>query len=337
MIVNIDIDPDRLAENVSERFLASSSVLCVYWMAVSGDRESYAERLRNSIRDYPIAVFIVRDISFSNPNAIAADVVNLINTNRENSREVFAGTRGQRHLGIVMLGRMPLSVAQASSPVTLPDWFPIRPGESVDILVEDLTWVVDAPLNCEEARVDDICVALYDLEGALINRLTIAHQARHNAGNALMEHIRQTSDEKYVELLQQFTETHGRVSVASAFRPSLRAAKSLISRIWGIVQKRNPDGLHKPSAALAEALGLERNIAPGWESIVSVLNRQSNADVSPSQRFARGVLITVGASCQYITAAAHADAYGRYPVPLLISFSYDLRKSLREAENTISG
>jgi hypothetical protein len=332
LIININIDPDRLAKNVSERFLASSSVLSVYWMAVSGDRESYAKRLRNSIRDYPIAVFIVRDISFSNPNAIAADVVNLITANRESSKEVFTGTSGQRHFGIVMLGRMPLSVAQSSSPVTLPDWFPIRPGETVDILVEDLTWVVDASLNCEEARVDDICVALYDLEGTLISRLTTAHQARHNAGNALMEQIKQTSDERYIDLLRQFAEAHDNVSVASAFRPSLRAAKSLISRIWGIVQKCNPDGLHKPSSALAAALDLERNVAPGWESIVSVLNRQSNVDVSPSQRFTRGMLMTVGASCQYITAAAHSDAYARYPVPLLISFSYDLRKSLREAE-----
>lgn len=61
----------------------------------------------------------------------------------------------------------------------------------------------------------------------------------------------------------------------------------------------------------------------------------SNPEGDPNVRFARNVLVTVATSCQVLTAAAHADAYGHYPVSLLQALSFDLRRSLAGAETVI--
>jgi hypothetical protein len=48
-------------------------------------------------------------------------------------------------------------------------------------------------------------------------------------------------------------------------------------------------------------------------------------------RFVRNLLLTLTASAQLITAAAHADAYRAYPVPLLRAASFDLRRAVTDA------
>lgn len=183
--------------------------------------------------------------------------------------------------------------------------------------------------------MDEICEALYGLEGVLVDRLRVTHDLDHGAGNALMEVIRDDANEKYPELIDTFTRTHSSVHVPSAFRPSLRASGSLIGRMWRVVQSRQPEALHAPSKALVTALALEKIHHSQHESFVAILNRSATQDATPARRFARGLLMTVASSCQYVTAAAHSDSYARYPVPLLISFSYDLRRALRDAEGAL--
>ena len=120
---------------------------------------------------------------------------------------------------------------------------------------------------------------------------------------------------------------HAGVSVASAFRPSLREGASLVSRLWRIAQTRSPGDLHKPSKALAVALHLESPTA--FESFAGVIGRPSSRDASASQGLCRSLLASVSAGCQHVTAAAHADEYRRYPVPPIVSFSFELRSSLQ--------
>ena len=66
--------------------------------------------------------------------------------------------------------------------------------------------------------------------------------------------------------------------------------------------------------------------------IESRSNLTHHQPTSPIQdttvRWAFDVILTVGASCQFATAAAHADAYSHYPVRLIGSFSRDLQRAL---------
>jgi hypothetical protein len=122
------------------------------------------------------------------------------------------------------------------------------------------------------------------------------------------------------------------VSEASSFRPSIREGRSLVARLWGLVQATNPERLARVSSGFSDALGLPENVDLSWhESISAVLTRPTTRDVSAGQRLSRNVLVSVANSCQLLTAAAHADDYERYPAALLRSMSMDLRRSLGDA------
>lgn len=328
-----DVDPVHVAATVIERLAASSDEISAYWMKVTGDREAYADELRKLLLGRPIGVFVVRDISFSNPNSVAADVMRILDINQAVSMSTVFAHPSQLHCALILLGRNPLSVSQVSSPVSLPEWSPARPGQTVSILVEDLTWSVDAPLNCPEAKIGEICEMVYALEGGLVSRLSAAHRVNHNAGNAFMDIIRRDQSEKYEILLREFADQHAKILTPSSFRPSLREGGSLTARMWGMVQACSPEQLGSRSKALVAALSVE---VKSWsESFVAVMSRPSNQETSANRRFARSLLMTVAASCQFITSAAHADAYPRFPVPLIISVSYDLRRSLADCEREL--
>jgi hypothetical protein len=331
--ISQDIEPALVADAVIRRLNASNAEINAYWFRVVGDRDAYASAVTEQLSGHPVMVCIVRDSSFNNPNAVAADVMSLIEANRATSEAALFAHPSELHCGVLMLGRSSLAIPQASSPVTLPSWFQVRPGETVNILVEDLTWAVDAPLNCAPVKINEICERLYDLEGAIIARLTAVYDVNHGAGNGFMEAIRQDGDGKYGEILEDFAAYHREISVPSAFRPSLRAGSSLVSRLWRIVQSRSPNDLHKPAKGLAAALDLEKSLA--FESFAGVITRPANPDSSPTHGLCRNLLVSASSGCQLVTAAAHADSYRRYPVPLLISFSYELRSSLAEVEAVV--
>jgi hypothetical protein len=330
-----DVMPKRLAENVIRRFQESASEVSAFWITVDGPREEYAALVRQALTDLPIAVLIVRDAGFNNPNAVAADLIGILETNREACEAVLFSDPLSLNCGVILLGRVPLSVPQSSSPVRLPGWFPARGGQIASLFLEDLTWIADAPLNCHEARIAEICEHLYSLEGALVACLAEANAKDHNAGNAFMEIIRQDGDPKYSALLSDFDTYHAETTVPSAFRPSLKEGRSVIGRLWRIIQVRPPEGLHAPSKALAKAVGLPLDSLPDCDSFTAVLSRPSTRDGSSTVKFFRNIVTTVGSACQFVTAASHADQYSRYPVQLLVSFSYDLRKSLATAERVL--
>lgn len=328
-----DVEPEHLRDAIVERTSAVGAEVYAYWIRVNGDRELYAARLRELLRGLPYVVHVVRDDGFSNPNSIAADVARVLDVNREACQSAVTGQSSGPLLGVVLVGRGGLALTQASSPVSLPQWFPVRGGETVNIMVEDVTWTVDVPLNCGDANIGDMCEALYRLEGALIARLMEVQSIDHNAGNALMDIIREPGDGSYGELLQSFRYSHSQIPVASGFRPSLREGTSLIARIWRTVQTRTPEDLHKPSKSLVRALELEDQA--DFESMAGVLSRPSSRDATSARYVCRNMLSAVGWACQFITAAAHAGEYRRYPMPLLRSLSFELRRSLVDLEQIL--
>lgn len=328
-----DVRPGRLAENVRERMSRASSPVNAYWMAVVTDRAAYAEALNQLVEDLPICVFVVRDVSFENPNAILADLIRILESNRVKCEKVLEQT-GSNRIGVVLLSRVPLAVPQASSPVALPTWFPEVGGRTVSVVIEDMSWTTDAALNCEEANTGDICERLFDLEVSLLSRLQAAYVSDKQCADAFWSLIRREEDLSYGELLERFRESRNQVSNPSAFRPSLRNGASLIARLWAVGHQRNPED-HMPGKALARALALSDDAASDHESFASLIRRPSTYVPLASTRFARNALATIASACQLVTASAHADSYGRYPVALLVSYSFDLRRCLREIQQVL--
>jgi hypothetical protein len=277
---------------------------------------------------------IVRQAGFEDPNAVLADLSEMISRNRQILEDALSGQVGNSSTcGIVLLGRRELGVAQSASPVTLPAWFPVGPGETLDVVIRDLTWAADAPINAAEVRIPDLCGQLFTLEGLLIRRLLQVHDQDHNLSNALFEAIRRDK-ESFSEMLSKATAYRSQVTAPDDFRPSLTEGRSLICRLWALVQAANSDALVRPAKALATGLKLTTpQVAAGWyQSLQAVLRRPSARNLQPEYTVALTLLVCVASACQLITASHHAAEYGPYPVSMLQALSIDLRRSLGDIE-----
>lgn len=332
------VDAARLAEAVTQRSAASDAPLAVYWCKVEGARESYAERLKGKLDLGGVAILIVRGPRFDNPNSVQDDLRAVVAANRSECEGVADHLGSDECPILVLLGRTPLGIPQASSPVSLPEWFPRFGGMTLPIQIEDLTWTADAPLSAPEARCHDVAEHLFKLEGALLGRLAEVRRRDHNASSAFVELMRRDGEEglRLEDLVSRAVEFRTTLSTPGMFRPSLKEGRSLVARLWGVVQTEPPERLGRAAKAVASALDLSGlPVGPRYESLTSVLRRPGTPDPTPSRRSARNLLVSIASSCQLLTAAAHADAYSRYPVVLLQSISLDLRLTLDDFEQAL--
>jgi len=333
------VTPERLAETVRRLTDESDFDVTAFWMRVDEDRSSYGAALRVALADVPAAVFVVREPSFDNANTVLMDLVTVIEANRADCLAGLGNPAGQR-CAIVLLARNELSVPQASSPVTLPEWFPDREGMSVYTSIQDLTWTADAPLDGPELLASDLSAAAYALQSQLLRQLERVHQSDHRHSNGLFSLLRRESDGdlKYDDLLAQWKVSHQSVQSETAFRPSVRNGASLVARLWGLSQATTPDRLARAAKQFASALDLDVGILerfPPAEPLLAVLAQPSGGSEAAGQAFGRITLVAVAASARLITTAAHADDYPRYPVALLRAVSFDLRRSLRSLAVTL--
>lgn len=331
-----DLSIDHVVDNVRRRLAASTTTVNVYWLRVHGNRDAYCDQLDLAFAADPALVLVVRDVRFDDPNSVGSDFVCLLEKNRtlcENrlrngSWETFA---------VILLSRTDLQLLQAASPATMPTWFTTHAGHSVQVAIEDLTWSTDAALDAQEVKVGDLAERLMMVEGALLRRLRTVHDTRKDYSSALLQLIRRNEAETFSFILDQAAAYRDSITNPGSFRPSRRNAESLVARLWSVSQETASDALTKPSKALALALQCsDSRDMSSYQTLHSVLRRPSSREPSVALRFTRSLLVSIGQTCQLLTAAAHADDYPRYPVQLLKSVSLDLRRTLAEGEQFLN-
>jgi hypothetical protein len=332
------ISPEALANAVLCRLNETTHSLCVYWFRVTTEREPYRSLLEKALHGTPILALTARGDRFDNANAVLEDLLAVLVENRDLIQ--LEAERLRSRCGIVLLARTELGIPQLASPIELPEWFPCCGGLTTSVLIEDLTWTADGPLSAEMLQVNEISALLFALEGALVARLSVVRSSNHGAANPLLEILRRSSDptETYESILDRATQYRLTVFQPEGFRPSVREGRSLIARLWTVVSTCSPEQLGRPSKALAAALQLpSTGLGAFHEPLIAVVARPTTWDSDVARRFARTILTTICAASQLITASAHADDYRSYPLELLRTFSFDLRRALRNAEAILSG
>jgi len=317
---------------------ASPAKINVFIYRISEDRNEYQSEMRDSVGDKPIIPIILRGPLFINPNSFLSDLIILLEDNKGLFERQFVFDAEEKRIGILVLTRSELMVARAMSPINLPTWFPVYPGETEHVNIEDITWTAEISLNSVEAHIDEICSYLCELDSLLSKRMLLICKRDHNAGNALLEYFRIliNKDVDYGAFLVSANDFNASIKYPAAFRPSIREKKSLISQLWAIVLGCGADQLTKPAKAIGTALGLKKEDIPTIRtSIFSVLNRSSTRSDDLVLDFVRNMIATIFISCQLITAAAHSDSYDRYPMELVKSVSFDLRMSLMSTNNLL--
>ncbi len=303
----------------------------VLWLAIEGEREPFKRELEDLLSDLPVLVLVVRSRGFDEPNALLADLVSILNDSRSHCESRLASFQASDSLHIVLLAKKQLGIAQASSPVMLPSWFPILSDRTVHAVVKDETWRLDAAVNDARTGISDLNSAVYDLEAALLRRLRVRVVTHPSSGDSLWALLDRPPASNMKECVEAFLQAHRAVANSRAFRPSLGAGDSLVAQLWRLIQSRGTEQFGKAGAALASSLGVTDDMVAGWAVHFMGLLFRPSSRLPASKVFGSDVVLATAFACQMSTAAAHADQYPGYPVPLLTSFGQMLLTTLSEA------
>ncbi|QXH75635.1 hypothetical protein [Pseudomonas salmasensis] len=312
--------------NVNIRFL---------WLKSDGKpRSSLADEIR-ALGEQVILPIVLRGNLFLTSNALMADLATLISSNEQEFRALK--NISPSHLTVVIISNDLLSIPQASSPVYLPEWFPILGGKEIFVRIEDVFDTAQlAPLNSEGARIDLIASLLFETESIMVKRLRNVAEAKEGKVRALIDSLRAEGEINGGSTESHLTnyETHLEgVSVARAYRPGAKSKNSLLSKLIYQVLKNSPDSVASFSKKLAAALAIQTmpKLKP---SLFGVMLRPSLAlgDAEANSHF--GILAFYQAY-QLMNAAAHAGEYPSYPASLVLSNAKDLVRFLTDFRNTL--
>jgi hypothetical protein len=328
---------NQCGEALDQRLNTVPGPLLVVWVQVTTSRTEFRDRLIEWRDGRPVVAVVIQDVLFSHSNAIMSDLRRVLEQNRHEFDMISDDIQRIGKAVLVILSRSELVIPQLSSPSTLPEWFPIASGRSIYVTIEDITRTADGPLSGSEVRVGELCELMFVLEGAILDRLVSVREFNHTAGNAFFELIKTAPDEKYSAFLASALLHRAEVGNPVGYRPSARDGSTLLGRLMRLGSASSPDGLTKVSKAFRDALRLQPDgNACARDSLMAVMLRPTTRDSDQGIRAARNILVTLYGSAQLVTAAAHADAYPRFPISLLRAISHDLRFALRDLEIQIS-
>lgn len=335
------IRPSDVVEEMRRRRTRSSEPVRFYWVAVAEgseprDRDAFAAELRRLASEEAVCPVVLRVPGFRDPNAVMNDLTAVLEGCRTEILDPGLTARIQSNglLDVVLVSRRAFDLAITSSPLPLPEWFPVSPGRVVTASVTDLTLRAAVPLSASETGAGEMCRLLFELDRALLARTRETLEARRRDVNSFLDQVRDTREDSlsFHELLAGCETTLASVQNPRDFRPSTAKNPTLVGHLWRIANTKPADGLVKVAESLARATRLESLSAGDHrEALLAVLARPSRTFPSPEVRWVYNVIRSIQSACQLVTAAKHADEYGRYPAWLLRSLSLHLRESLDEA------
>ena len=324
--------PEQVVEEIRRRRERAHGVvaLSVYWVALTGDRDQFRSELQQVRGESSIVPWILREPGrFHDPNAVMNDVTFILSNLQQEILEIAEYTRRRGGVDVVVLARNELRLAVTSSPVQLPDWFPVMSDRTVTARIDDLTWFVNVAMSDEVVALGELQRILYELDMLMVTRIRNILEKDHNHVQALWSRIRVKEEERPRAGLDGIRKSLGEIRHSSDFRPSTARSPTMVGRLWSQVNRSSPEELPGLSKVLARALQVDDlDITDGRASLEGVLNRPSNQIGDTSARWCFHLLVTLRSACQFVTAAAHADEYPLFPDALLRSVSLDLRQFL---------
>ncbi|QTS85402.1 hypothetical protein JLK41_19060 [Ectopseudomonas khazarica] len=326
------MDIKKLIKNIPWEDGATIRIL---WLNANGKPRSELAESIKQLQDHIIFPIILRSNLFLTSNALMADLATLISGNEQEFKALKSVNF--TNLTVVIISNEPLSIPQASSPVYLPEWFPILGGKEIFVKISDVFETAElAPLNSEGARIEQLASLLFDTETLLVNRLK--YQITHQEGKVrgLIDSLRSDGEPQggsTVSYIQKYENHLASVSVARAYRPGAKSKASLLSKLIYQVIKNSPDATAAFSKKLASALSLSemQRLKP---SLFSVMLRPSIALTVAEENCHAGILAFYQAY-QLMNAAAHASEYPSYPAALVLANAKDLARFLTDFRRTL--
>jgi hypothetical protein len=327
----------RVLELVQGIQWSNAAAVRLFWVRHSeGPRDEFAAQLARQLGEESVVALVVRKRSFYDANSVLADVSMLIEDNRPQIRAL--ARQGMERLTILLIAKDEFRLINASSPITLPTWFPVRPGLETFFSVRDLALTAEAePLSCPEARLGQVSELFFELETSITSKLREIHaldgpralrflQTMLTPGSPAL-----SAAEPHLSGFEQHLEGIGD---PRAYRPNCAAESTFLSaRLLKLALGNSPKQLGKIAADLAshlvgaESLELKPTyFAISWRPAAKMTRGQANL---------HGILVGMFQAYQLMNASAHAGEYPRYSVALQHASSIDLRTFLHQAREYV--
>ena len=329
--MNAVLEPSTIVDEIRGSRLRDSRPLSVFWVWVATGRHEVArelERLRGTLAIVP---HVPRTVGFVDPNSVMNDVSVVLDRAKDDIQALNEVARERQGIDLVVVSRKELKLADTSSPIVLPEWFPVKPGQTATVRIEDLTWSAAVALSDAASGLDDLRRILYEVDKALLVRLQASRRSDHRRTRSFWDLVLSghTEGRGIEEEFERIGKTLEAIRNPTGYRPSASKNPTVVGRLWAEANRTAPDGLTKIARALAQALD-EADLGDD-ESLVAVLNRPSNRIDDAGVRWSLGLIVTLRIACQLATAAAHADDYPQFSAVLLRSMSENLRRFLDKA------
>lgn len=326
----------RVLELVQAVPWRSNACIRLFWLChPHGSRDELAAELTTQIHAEAVVPLILRTAGFNNANTVLSDVMDLFIENQA----LLEGLTQQHpdRLTVLILAKEDFRLVNAGSPITLPDWFPVSPGKHSSFSISDLGQSAEVkPLNCPEARLDNIAELLFELESTIVQKLSEVYGTAPNRASQFIESLI-TGGPNSIDVqsnLSIFEQHIGSISDARAYRPNAAdKSKFLAARALKLVLNSSP----KQLATAAEGLGKSFIGSDGHElkpTFFAVMWRPANKMPLATTNW-HAILIAFFQAYQLMNANAHAGEFPSYAVTLQHVTSVNLRQFLSNARDFV--
>lgn len=311
-----------------------NSFLRIFWIrCLDQSRATFASGVRKTIGDESIVPIIIRGMGFRSANAVLADVLEIIDENRAEF-EALDGIVTKR-VTILLLARDEFRLSQASSPITLPTWFPVVPGLETFFHISDLGLSAEVGmLDCPEARIEQVSTLVINLERAITEKLKELHTRDPSAVQIFINAAHGNSGHDSAATLQEYEAQLNSVLDPRKYRPNAAAdAKTLISRLLKLVLNNSPKQLATSAKTLANCFESNSQVKLKPTLFASMLRPAAKMDQDTASWHA--ILLSFYQAYQLMNGAAHAGEYPHFSVSLQFANSMNLRQFLVDAHEYV--
>lgn len=339
------IRPDDVVDEIRRCRDHSKEPVHFHWIAVTEEcepssREAFAAELRRLASGEPVCATILRQPGFTDPNAVMNDLADVLAEVQDDvcQPQLQRTVQTAGSLDVILLSRRRFKLSISSSPLQLPEWFPVVPGTIVNASVTDRTLRTGVSLSAPGLGTGELHRLLYELDCGLLAGVRAGLTADPPRVNALLDRLweRPAGSPTFSEIVDGVAQELASIKNPKDYRPSTVKSPTLVGQLWRVANAQSADRLVKVAESLAQAIHLQPAEAADYpETLLTVLARPTRRFPNVGTRWAYNVIVTVQSACQLVTAAAHADDYGQYSAWLLRSLSLDLRRSLDHAVEVV--
>ncbi len=325
------LEPGTIVDAIRRSRLQDTQPLSVFWVWIATGRDDVVRELVRLRGALPIVPLKLSTQGFVNPDSVMKDVRDVLDSARRQIQELKEVAREQQGIDLVLISRRELRLADTSSPIVLPEWFPVSSAQTATVRIEDLTWSATVALSDRASGLDDLRRILYEVDRALLARLEQSRQSDHRLTGSFWDLALSIGATGGVgEEMERIRNTLNSIRNPTGYRPSTSKNPTVVGRLWAHANRTAPDRLQKTANALTKALDIGQ-VYDDDASLVAVLNRPSNPIGDARVRWSFALIATLRSACQLVTAAAHDDSYPEFPTVLLRSTSLDIRRFLDAA------